>query len=161
MTAATARAQELAERFEQVNEAVIGTVAACDDAAWGSVCHDEGWPVAFTAWHIGDGHATIMGLIGAVAAGQPAPPVTAALLDAANAANAGRHAQCPKADALALLRENGDAVAAAIRALSDEQLDRTAAIELAGGQSLSVQQLIEAVLTGHAGQHLASIHAAV
>lgn len=47
------------------------------------------------------------------------------------------------------------------RALSDEQLDRTGALPLADGASVSTQQLIEGgVLIGHVTGHLASIRAA-
>ena len=157
----SARAQTLAEQFEQVNQEAIAAVEACDDGAWRAVSTAEGWPAAFTAWHIGDGHATIMGLITTVANGQPPPPVTAAMLDARNAANLAEHATCSRQDVLHLLRQNGAATTNAIRGLSDEQLDRTAVLELFGGTPLSVQQLVEGVLIGHARHHLASLQAGI
>ncbi len=157
----SARAQALAAQFEQVNAAAIAAVEACDDGARHAVSKEEGWPVCFTAWHIGDGHTTIMGLVTAVANGQQPPAVTAAMLDARNADNLARHATCSKQEALDTLRQHGTAAADAIRRLSDEQLDRTAALELFGGASMSVQQLIERVVVGHAQRHLASIQAAV
>lgn len=156
----SARAQALADQLEQANAAVIAAVEACDDATWRSVRGDEGWPVAFIAWHIGNGHLTIMGLISAIAEGRPLPPVTRAMLDAINAESLTQHGTCSKQEALAVLRQNGAVTADAIRGLSDAQLDRTAALELFGGTPLSVQQLIERVLVGHARQHLASMQAA-
>ena len=155
------RAQALAEQLDQVNSEATAAVEACDDAAWRAGCPEEGWPAAFTAWHIGDGHATIMGLVATVANGQSPPALAAAMLDARNAANLDRHATCSRQDALDLLRQNGSAAAAAIRGLSDEQLDRTAVLELFGGTPLSVQQLVEGVLIGHARHHLASLQAGI
>ena len=155
----SARARTLAEQFEQVNKEAIAAVEARDDSAWRAVCREEGWPAAFTAWHIGDGHTTIMGLVSGVANGHPLPTLTAAMLDTRNAANLARYAACSRQEALDVLRQNGTAVADAIRGLSDEQLDRTAVIELFGGAPMSAQQLIERVLVGHARQHLASLQA--
>ena len=154
------RAQALAEQFEQVNAETIAAVEACADREWHAASRGEGWPVAFSAWHIAEGHTTIMGLIAAVANGQPVPALTAAMLDAKNADDLPRHATCSKQEALDALRQNGTAVADAIRRLSDEQLDRVAVLELFGGAPLSLQQLIELVLVGHARQHLASMQVA-
>jgi hypothetical protein len=159
MTTTSTRAQALAEQFEQVNAAAIAAVEAADDATWRRTCRDEDWPVGFAAWHIGDGHATIMGLVGAVASSQPLPPVTAAMLDARNAENLARHGGCSRQEALRMLRQHGTAAADAIRRLSDEQLERTATLDLFGGATMSVQQLIEQVVIGHAQHHLASMRA--
>ncbi len=151
------RAHSLAEQFEQVNAAAIAAVEATDDHGWQATCTEENWPVAFTAWHIADGHTTIMGLIDAAAAGEPVPPITPAMLDANNAGNAAQHATCSRQEALDLLRQNGSTVATTIRGLGDEQLDRAAVIELFGDHPLSAQQLIELVLIGHARQHTPSL----
>ena len=156
----SARIQALAEQFERVNAEAIAAVEACADQEWRAASRQEGWPVAFSAWHIAEGHTAIMGLVAAVANGGQAPALTAAMLDAKNADDLSRHGTCSKQEALDTLRQNGTAVADAIRRLSDEQLDRAAVLELFGGQSLSVQQLIELVLVGHARQHLASMQVA-
>ncbi len=156
------RSQSLAEQFEQVNGQVIAAVEACGETAWRATSPNEGWPVAFSARHIGDGHTGLMGAISLVANGQPPPALTPAMLDAQNAANATRYGECTKQEALALLRQNGTAVADAIRRLSDEQLDRTAVFEhFFDGATVSVQQLIERALVGHTRRHLAGMLAAV
>ena len=154
------RAQALAEQFEQVNAEAIAAAEACGDREWHAASREEGWPMAFSAWHIAEGHGTIMGLVAAVANGEQAPALTAAMLDAKNADDLSRHATCSKQEVLDALRQNGTAVANAIRRLSDEQLDRAAVLELFGGAPLTVQQLIELVLIGHARQHLASMQVA-
>ena len=157
----SARAQALAEQFEQVNAETIAAVEACDDQAWNTASRAEGWPVAFSAWHIAEGHTTIMGLVAAVANGQQVPALTAAMLDAKNADDLSWQATCSKQEALDALRQNGMVVANAIRRLSDDQLGRSAVLELFGGAPMNVQQLIELVLVGHARQHLASIPVSV
>lgn len=155
------RAETLAAQFEQANAAAISAVEACDEAALRTPTRDEAWPVAFAAWHIGNSHTTIMGLITTVASGQPLPAITPAMLDAMNADHAAEHGSCGKQEALEILGQSGTATAASIRRLSDEQLDRSAVVELFGDAPLSAQQLIELVLIGHARQHLASIEASI
>ncbi len=153
------RAETLATQFEQANAAAITAVEGCSEAALHTTTRDEGWPVAFAARHIGSSHASIMGLITLVANGQPLPAVTPAMLNAGNAAAIAEHAGCSKQEALEALRQNGTATAAAIRQLSDEQLDRSAVVELVSTEPLSAQQFIELALIGHATHHLASIEA--
>ena len=160
MTTTSTRAQALAEQFEQVNAEVIAAVEASDDETWRHTCRDEDWPVGFAAWHIGDSHAAIMGLVSTVANGVPLPPLTAAMLDARNAANLAEHGSAGRHEVLHVLRQHGAAAADAVRRFADEQLDRTATLELFGGATMSVQQLIEQVLIGHARHHLAGLEAA-
>lgn len=154
------RSQTLAEQFERANAEAIAAVERCSDAEWRARSRDEGWPVGFTAWHIGDAHPAVMNLVNAVANGQQPPPITSDTLNGSNAEKLKQHAAASKTEALERLRTNGATVAKAIRALTDEQLDRTAALPLMGGKSLSAQQLIENGLIGHARGHLASMRAA-
>lgn len=62
---------------------------------------------------------------------------------------------------LKLLRDGGATMAAYVRNLTDQQLDRAAPLALADGAEVSAQQLIEGgVLIDHAEAHLKSIRAA-
>lgn len=153
------RAEALATQFEEANDAVIAAVERCDAATWQRHTDAEQWPVAFAAWHIGGSLDGVWELISAVANGEPAPPITAAMLDAKNAGDVAAHGDASREEVLDLLRERGAAVATAIRGLTDAQLDRAAALELLGGQEMTVEQLIGVGLIGHAQQHLGSIHA--
>ena len=66
-----------------------------------------------------------------------------------------------KADVLRELREGAASAAAYVRGLSDDQLDRTGELALAGGVTVNTQALIEGgVLIDHVRGHLASIRAA-
>lgn len=155
----TTRAQVLAGEFAAAHQDVLAAVESLPaDSVHRSA--GEGWPVFFAAWHIADGYRTVMGLVSLVAGGQPLPEITREMLDAGNAANLARYGGCTRDDALTALRENGAWAEAAIRPLTDEQLDRTATLALFGGATLSVTQLIEAVLIGHTRGHLAGLSAA-
>lgn len=150
------RSETLAAGVEAATTEVIATVEGMSDADWRGTTA-EGWPAGFGAWHIADGLTSVMGLVGMVANGGPLPPITSEMLDAQNASNLALHRDCSRDEVLSLLQANGATVTAAIRALSDEQLNRTATLPLMGPQPVSVAQLIEHGLTGHARGHLAAI----
>lgn len=152
------RAAALASQFEQANNAVVAAVVAASDAEWRHVTPAEGWSVGVTARHVAVAYIGISDIVRAAIDGQPIPSLDR--LDEFNAQHAREHADCTRADVLALLKSNGESVANYLRGLSDEQLDRSAAMPLAGGAPLSAQQLIESALIGHPQEHLASIHAA-
>lgn len=151
------RAESLARQFEETNAAVIRTVEGLSEAQWRMPCPHEGRTVVVVAYHVALSHAPILDAIQTLAAGQPLPPVTMAMIDARNAQEAEQHAACTRAETSDLLRRNGQAAAAALRALSDEQLARTGTLL---GQETSARQIAEGILIGHPRQHLASIQAA-
>jgi hypothetical protein len=154
------RSDALAEQFQQANAGAIAYVVGCSDEEWRARSRDEGWPVGFVAWHIGDACNAVMGFVNAVANGQALPNLTAQMLDDMNARNLAQHAGAGKAEALEQLRRNETAITEAIRALSDEQLDRTAAMPMMGGKQMSAQQLIEGGLIFHARGHVESMKSA-
>ena len=152
------RATTLADRFEQANQEMIATVDRCSDAQWRVTTSGEQWSVAVVAHHVAEAHKYIAGLVHQIAAGQPLPPMTMDMIHQGNAEHAKQHADTTKAETLGLLRGNAAAAAAAVRGLSDEQLDRAA--PLLGGQPMSAQQVIENILIGHVKGHLGSIQTA-
>jgi hypothetical protein len=78
-----------------------------------------------------------------------------------NAAHAREHDAVTKEAALALLRRNSAAAAAAIRALSDAQLDQAAPISLNADAPLTCQFMLEDHAVRHSYHHLARIRAAL
>lgn len=155
------RAATLATAFENANNELIAAVEACSDEQWRQTCSAEGWSVAVTSHHVAKSHQAIAGFIEMIANGQPIPPVTMEMFDAANAQHAHEHANCTKAETLELLRTGGKAAADAVRGLTDEQLDRSQPMAFAGGQSWSAADVIERVLIDHPVQHGASVRAAL
>jgi len=155
------RSEQLAGQFEQAVANLVKAVEGCSDAQWGAICGDEKWTVAATAHHVAAQWPLENEYLHAAAEGRAMPAYTWDDINARNATHAAEHAACSKADAAKLLRDGGASMAAWVRGLSDEQLDRTGALPLAGGAMVSTEQLITGgVLIEHATAHLASIQAA-
>ena len=78
-----------------------------------------------------------------------------------NAGHAKEYDAVTKEAALDLLRRNSAAAAAAIRALSDEELDRAAPVSLNADAPLTCQFMLEDHAVRHSYHHLAGIQAAL
>jgi hypothetical protein len=78
-----------------------------------------------------------------------------------NAEHARAQANVTKAETLLFLRTNSDAAAAAIRAMSDEELDRANTVSLNADAPLTAQFFIEDHALRHSWHHLAKIRAAI
>ena len=87
--------------------------------------------------------------------------VTWEVVHTLNAKHAGEHDDVTKEAALDLLRRNSAAAAAAIRALSDEQLDRAAGLSLNDDAPMTCQFMLEDHAVRHSYHHLAKIRSAV
>jgi len=152
------RARTLAQQFEQANHELIATVERLSDAQWRTKTPGDGRSVGVVAHHVAEGHKTIAGLAGTIAHGQPVPALTMDMIHQGNAAHAAQHANCTKAEALALLRQNGAAAVATVRGLGEAELDRTATLPLG---AMSAAQVIERILIGHVQDHHGSIRKAI
>ena len=155
-----ARAQSLAEGFEQANNEIIGLVEQLADDQWQARCSAEGWSVGVTVHHVADDHALLSAAIQSVAIGLPLPQVTAEMVNRMNAKHAQQHVDCTKERTLQLLRKNGTAAAAIIRQLTDDQLDKTVLHPFRGGESWKAEHLVDDILTGHIRRHLESVRTA-
>jgi hypothetical protein len=87
--------------------------------------------------------------------------VTTDDIDAMNAEHARENPGVTKEATLELLRRNSTAAAAAIRALSDEELDRATPVSLYGDAILTCQFVLEDHAVRHAYHHLARIRRAL
>jgi len=152
------RAAELASKLESANAAVIAALESCTDEQLAKKC-EEGWSPACTGHHVALSHGGIGGLAIAIANGQPIPAITMDMINAGNAEHAEKYGNVSREETLALLRTEGPKIAEQVRALTDEQLARTAPMAFAGGQEWSAEQVIERVLIGHPMEHGASIKA--
>jgi hypothetical protein len=155
------RSAELADQFEQAVNDFAKEVEACNDAEWSAVCNDEGWTVAQTAQHVAGQFPLEMTFITACAEGKPLPSLTWPELNEKNETRAANNAKVTQADVVSELRAKAATAAAYVRGLSDDQLDRTGALGLADGASVSTEQLIRGgVLIEHVTGHLGSIRTA-
>jgi len=96
-----------------------------------------------------------------LASGQPVVGVTWDAVHAINAKHAKEHDAVTKEAAVDLLRRNSAAAASAIRALSDEELDRAAPISLNADAPLTCQFMLEDHAVRHSYHHLAAIREAL
>ena len=96
-----------------------------------------------------------------LAEGKPVTGVTMDVVNEINAAHARENDAVTKEAALDLLRRNSTAAAAAIRALSDEELDQAAPVSLNSDAPLTCQFLLEDHAVRHSYHHLARIRAAL
>jgi hypothetical protein len=92
-----------------------------------------------------------------LAAGKPVVGVTWDAVHEINARHAAEHDAVTKEAALELLRRNSASAAAAIRALSDEELDRAATVSLNSDAPLTCQFMLEDHAVRHSYHHLAGI----
>jgi hypothetical protein len=155
------RAQIYAERIEETNAALIALLEGCSSADWTAVGPHDARSVGVLAHHVASAYPFAAGLVTTLASGQPLPAVTMQMVHQLNAQQAAQYADYAKGETIDLLRTNGAAAATAIAELGDGQLERTSALALVGGHTVSADQVIEMLVLGHLREHLVSIRAAL
>lgn len=155
------RADVLASRVAQGHRALIALVEGLSETEWRTVCPNERRTVGVLVHHVASVLPGELGMIQAVASGQPVTGITPELLDQMNARHAEDYADCSREETLDLLRGNSALVVDAIRGLSDTELDRAASVSLHRDAPLTAQYLIEDHPLCHTYLHLASIRAAL
>ena len=97
----------------------------------------------------------------ALASGNPIAGVTWADVHALNAKHATDNDKVTRAEAIAALRANSASAAAAVRELTDAQLDSAAPVSLNSDAPLTCQFFIEDHALRHSFHHLARIRSAL
>ena len=152
------RSEDLAAQFEKAVDELAKTIEGCSDAQWQANCSDEGWSVCSTAQHVSGQFPLEMEYITAAAEGKPAPGYSWDDINGKNDSRAEKNKNVSRADVIRELRDGAKSTAAYVRGLSDEQLDRTLKLPLAGGADVSTEQLLlGGVLIDHVNGHLKSI----
>ena len=157
--AASVRATALADRLEQGARALAAFAAGLTDAQW-RMRTPDGRKVGVIVHHVAFMYPIEIQVAQAAAAGQ-AIDVTWDAVDGINAKHATDFDGVTKAEALDLLRRNSEAAAAAIRALTDAQLDTAVTVALNAGAPLTCQFVLEDHAVRHSYHHLAKIKAAL
>ena len=154
------RAEQLANDFEQAVNDFAKTIEQIPDDKWTAQGGPEGWTIAAVAQHVSGQFPLEMEYITAAAEGKEMPGYSWDDINARNGARAEKNSTASKADVLRELRDGAASTAAYVRGLSDEQLERAGALALAGGASVTAQQLIEGgVLIDHVRGHMQSLQA--
>lgn len=158
----SSRSELLAARIEE-GAALLATFAeGLSDAEWRTPVSDrDPRPVGIIVHHVANVYPIEIHLARAIASGNAVTDVTWEAVAQLNAKHADDQAGVAKEAAIELLRRNSRDAAAAVRALSDEELDRAAPFSLSFGAPVTAQFVIEDHALRHSWHHLARIRAAL
>ena len=155
------RSEALASRLEAGATALAAFAAGLSETDWQTRLPQDGRKVGVVVHHVANMYPIEIHLAKHLAEGQPVAGVTWSDVAAINRDHAAENDGVTKQTALALLATNSMAAAAAIRALSDEQLDRAAPVSLNSDAPLTCQFFLEDHAVRHSYHHLAGIKAAL
>jgi hypothetical protein len=154
------RSNALAERLEQGARALATFASALTDLEWHTRMSKDGRKFGVIV-HVATMYPLEIQLAQTLAAGEPVTGVTSEAVNEINATHAKEHDGVTKQAALELLRRNSKAAAVAIRAFSDEELDRAAPVSLYEDAPLTCQFFLEDHAVRHSYHHLGLLRAAL
>ncbi|MCA1709835.1 MAG: DinB family protein [Actinobacteria bacterium] len=155
------RTNALADRLEQGASSLATFASALTDAEWQTRVPKDGRKVGVIIHHVASVYPLEIQLAQMLAGGKPVTGVTWDAVHEMNAAHAREHDAVTKEAAVDLLRRNSTAAAKAIRALSDEELDRASPVSLNADAPLTCQFMLEDHAVRHSYHHLARIRGAL
>jgi hypothetical protein len=157
------RAESLAARIEEGADTLAAFADQISDAEWKTPVSNNGdrRPIGVIVHHVASMYPIEIDVAKVVASGKAVTEVTWQAVANINAAHAREHANVSKRDALALLRTNSREAAAAVRAMSDEELDQAAPFSLSYAAPVTAQFVVEDHAMRHAWHHLARIRKAL
>jgi hypothetical protein len=155
------RSQLLAERLERGARALEALAASLTDAQWATPIPRDGRTIGVVVHHVASMYPIEVQFALTLATGRPVEGVTWNDIHALNASHAAEHAAVTKNEALSLLRTNSAAAAAAVRALSDAELDQAAPVSLNANAPLTCQFFIEDHALRHSYHHLSRVREAL
>jgi hypothetical protein len=148
------RANALADRLEQGARALIAFARGLTAEEWQTRTPKDGRTVGIIVHHVASVYPVEIQLAQIIADGKPVTGLTAVDIDAMNAQHAAENAGVTKEAAIDLLKQNSAAAAAAIRALTDEQLANAAPVSLYDNAPLTCQFVLEDHAVRHSYHHL-------
>ncbi|HTK47752.1 MAG TPA: DinB family protein [Gemmatimonadaceae bacterium] len=151
------RSEVLAERLEQGVHELAELTRRLTDDEWQTRVPGDGRKIGVVVHHVATMYPIEIELALKLAAGQPVEGVTWQAVHVMNATHAGEYDGVTKGEALALLMRNSMDAAAAIRRLTDEELDRAAPLSLNADGPRTCQFMLEDHAVGHAWHHLGKI----
>lgn len=155
------RAARLADRLEQGARDLLTLAIEIPDAEWNRPIPHDGRKIGVVVHHVATMYPLEIKLAQLLADGQPVVGVTWDDVHVINAAHAKEHDAVTRAEAVELLRRNSAMAAAAIRAMSDEELDRAAPASLYADAPITCQFMLEDHAVRHSYHHVAKIRAAL
>ena len=155
------RSEALAARLEAGADALTALAGTLSEAEWNTRLPKDGRKIGVVVHHVANMYPIEIQLASLLASGQPITGVTWDVVANINRDHAKETDGITKEAALALLKTNSAAAAAAIRALGDEQLDCAAPVSLNSDAPLTCQFFVEDHAVRHSYHHLAGIKAAL
>ena len=158
------RAESLAARLEEGAAGLAAFAQGLSDAEWRTPVPGsgrDGRSVGVAVHHVASVYPIEIDLARTIASGKAVTEVTWDAVAEMNANHARDHAGVTKAAALDLLRQNSRQAAAAVRAFTDDELDRAAPFSLSFGAPVTAQFVLEDHAVRHSWHHLARIRAAL
>ncbi len=159
---ASRRAGLLADRIEEGAGLLAKFAEGLSASEWATPSSaTDRRPVGVIVHHVATMYPIEVGAAQTIASGKALMDISWAAVADINANHAKEQAGVTKAAALELLRKNSREAAAAIRALTDSELDTAAAFGLSYGAPVTAQFVIEDHAMRHAWHHLAKIKTAL
>jgi hypothetical protein len=157
------RSESLADRIEEAANDLAAFAEGLSEAEWSAPMSDggSGRSVGLIVHHVASVYPIEIDLARTIASGKAVTDVTWKIVAELNAKHAHDQAEVTKAAALELLRRNSREAAAAVRAFTDEELDRAAPFSLSFGAPVTAQFVIEDHALWHSWHHLARIRTAL
>ena len=159
---ANRRAQALAERIEEGATNLAAFAEGLSDVEWRTpVTATDHRTIGVIVHHVATVYPIEIDLARAVASGKTVTDVSWEAVAEINAKHAQENGGVTKDAALDLLKRNSREAAAAVRTLSDEELERAAPFSLSYGAPVTAQFVIEDHALRHSWHHLARIRKAL
>jgi len=155
------RANALAERLEKGARDLAIFAATLTPEEWTTRLPHDGRKAGVVVHHVATVYPIEVQLAQTIAAGTVITGVTAADINKMNAGHAKQFELVTKEATLDLLRENSTAAAAAIRKLTDEQLDSAVPVSLYSDAIVTCQFMLEDHAVRHSVHHLEGIRKAL
>ena len=154
------RAEALAARIEEGARGLATFARGLTDAEWRSKVRD-GRSIGVIVHHVASVYPIEVQLAQAIGSGKAMLDVTWEVVAEMNAGHAKDHAATTKDEAIGLLEKNSREAAAAVRTMTDQQLDTAAPFGLSFGAPVTAQFVIEDHALRHSWHHLARIKSAL
>jgi len=158
------RAGSLADRIEEGAAGLAAFAEGLSEAQWHTSMagkRSDRRSVGVIVHHVATVYPIEIDLARAIASGKAVTNVTWEAVAGMNAKHAAEQAEVTKAAALELLLRNSREAAAAVRAFTDGELDRSAPFSLSYAAPVTAQFVLEDHALRHSWHHLARIRTAL
>jgi hypothetical protein len=156
-----ARSKALADRLERGARDLIALASTLTPAEWETRIPKDGRKVGVVVHHVASMYPIEIQLALTLASGRPVEGLTWDDVHALNGKHAADNDAVTKEVAIETLRANSTTASAAVRSLSDAELDTAAAVSLNADAPLTCQFFIEDHALRHSYYHLARIRQAL